>query len=179
MEIRQCAFGHFYDASIYRHCPYCGEVNRRFSEPLVIPRESLEAPVPPREGGRSTAEIRPVAGWLVCTAGPNRGRSHEIHSDNNFVGRGGICDIDLEGDGSISQGQPFVVTYDARDRAFYCGLMNGCDLVRLNGTPLLSTARMNAGDKLSIGRTELLFVPLCGPDFDWNETTPPIPINRK
>ena len=168
MEIRQCAFGHFYDASIYRQCPYCGEGNRRFSEPLVIPRESLEAPASPRENGRQTAEIRPVTGWLVCLAGPNRGRSYELHSDNNFVGRGGVYDIDLERDVSISQGHPFVVTYDARDRAFYCGLMNGCDLVRLNSAPLLSTARMNARDRLTIGQTELLFVPLCGVDFDWN-----------
>jgi len=168
MEIRQCAFGHFYDASIYRHCPYCGEGNRRFSEPLVIPRESLEAPPASRESCCTAADIRPVAGWLVCVAGPDRGRSHELHGDNNFVGRGSVCDIDLDGDASISMDRPFVVTYDARDRAFYCGLMNGRDLVRLNGTPLLSTTRMNAGDRLTIGQTELLFVPLCGPDFDWD-----------
>ena len=39
------------------------------------------------------------------------------------------------------------------------GLEQGKDIYAIPG---------RVGDKLSIGRTELLFVPLCGPDFDWN-----------
>ena len=169
MEIRQCTFGHFYDASLHTHCPYCVESNRHFSEPRIIPRESLEGcPAPfPRESCDAPAEIRPVAGWLVCTTGPNRGRGYEVHDENNFIGRGSAWDINLEGDPDITGDHPFVVTYDGRSRAFYCGLMSGCGLVRLNGVPLLSTTPLSAGDKLAIGQTELLFVPLCGPDFDW------------
>ena len=76
-------------------------------------------------------------------------------------------DIHIENDPAISRDKPVVVTYDGRDRAFFCGLTNGRELVRLNDRPLLSTAPLQAGDRLELGGTRLLFVPLCGEDFDW------------
>lgn len=33
--------------------------------------------------------IDPVVGWLVCISGAEKGRDYRIHSDNNFIGRGG------------------------------------------------------------------------------------------
>ena len=55
---------------------------------------------PPRPGageGRTVGLIRkrtgldPVVGWLVCIAGPDKGRDYRIHSERNFLGREG-CD---------------------------------------------------------------------------------------
>ena len=41
--------------------------------------------------------------------------------------------------------------------------------VRVNGKPALSVEKIEAYDVLTIGTTKLLFVPLCGDRFDWNE----------
>ena len=167
MEIRQCAFGHFYDASLHERCPYCPPGSPDFSQPRIIPRETLEDGASP-QANMASAEIQPVVGWLVCVSGPERGRSYALHRDNNFVGRGDALDVDLRCDAALHRDRPFVIVYDSRSRAFFCGLLNGCDMVRLNGAPLAATTRLNAGDRLELGQTGLWFVPLCGADFDWD-----------
>ena len=169
MEIRQCAFGHFYDASLHRRCPYCPPGSPGFSGPRVIPGEALRDCALPEADAGAAEEIQPVVGWLVCVSGPERGRGYALHRDNNFVGRGDALDVDLAGDSALRRDRPFVIAYDSRSRAFFCGLLNGCDMVRLNGTPLAATTRLNAGDRLELGRTGLRFVPLCGADFDWDQ----------
>ena len=117
MEMKQCAFGHFYDASIYTQCPYCSDKTGNASEPNIISREEL-SPTQPLENTRpetavydsgvtvpldAGVEVRPVVGWLVCVDGPDRGRSYEIHNENNFVGRSSAMDINVEGDPGISR----------------------------------------------------------------------------
>lgn len=188
MEMKQCAFGHFYDASVYTQCPYCSDKTGNASEPNIIDREEIGATTPlnptapltgtrPERGAMDTgvtvpldagAEIRPVVGWLVCVEGPDKGRSYEIHNENNFVGRSNTMDINLQGDPGISRDKPVIITYDSRSRSFYCGFMNGRGVVRLNDKPLLSTTELNAGDKIEISKTILMFVPLSGPSFDWD-----------
>ena len=113
-------------------------------------------------------EVRPVVGWLVCVDGPDRGRSYEIHNENNFVGRSSAMDINVEGDPGISRDKPVIITYDSRSRSFFCGFMNGRGVVRLNGTPLLSTTQLKTGDRIEISKTTLMFIPLCSDSFDWD-----------
>ena len=43
------------------------------------------------------------------------------------------------------------------------------NLVHLNEAALLSNAELKPHDKITMGRTMLLFVPLCGPEFDWSD----------
>jgi hypothetical protein len=43
-------------------------------------------------------------------------------------------------------------------------------LVYLNGEVLLSAKKLSAGDEMEVGQTKLRFVPLCGPDFSWDDT---------
>jgi len=180
MEMKQCAFGHFYDASIYTQCPYCSDKTGNASEPNVIAREEIGATAP-LEGTRPDAfdsgvtvpldagvEIRPVVGWLVCVEGPDKGRSYEVHNENNFVGRSSTMDINIQGDPGISRDKPVIITYDSRSRAFFCGFMNGRGVVRLNDRPLLSTTELKSGDRIEISKTKLMFMPLCGEQFDWD-----------
>lgn len=182
MEMKQCAFGHFYDASIYTQCPYCSDKTGNASEPNVISRDSLDPTTPltgthpetktidtgvtvPLDAG---VEVRPVVGWLVCVDGPDRGRSYEIHNENNFVGRSSAMDINIENDPGISRDKPVIVTYDSRSRSFYCGFMNGRGVVRLNEKPLLSTTELKSGDRIEISKTTLMFIPLSSDSFDWD-----------
>lgn len=163
MEMKQCAFGHFYDVAIHARCPYCGRRGDDESGPRILRREDLGASV---AGGADEA-VRPVTGWLVCVAGPDRGRSYELRDENNFVGHGEIMDVNLKSDAGISRDWPVVVTYDRQSQGFFCGITGGRDVVRLNGKPLLTTAELRAGDEIELSQTRLRFVPLCGPGFDW------------
>ncbi|MBQ9211533.1 MAG: FHA domain-containing protein [Clostridia bacterium] len=181
MEMKQCAYGHFYDSSVYNECPYCGDKSLNSANPNVVDREEIGATLPlngatksfPQDEGVTiplddNQEIRPVVGWLVCVEGPNRGRSYEIHNENNFIGRSETMDINIQGDQGISRDKPVIVTYDSHTRSFFCGFMNGRGVVRLNGTPLLSTTVLKQGDVIEISKTRLMFIPLSSESFDWD-----------
>ena len=185
MEMKQCSAGHFYDAERYQSCPYCGTGSAQVStQPHVLAADDLGETQPaqatdlgvtvPIAGGGETMpldmvqKIRPVVGWLVCIEGPAMGHSYEIHKENNYLGRSAQMDICIPEDPAISRDSPVVVTYDANSRSFFCGFMGGRSIVRLNGMPLLATSPLKHGDRLELGKTKLMFVPLSGPDFDWN-----------
>lgn len=111
--------------------------------------------------------IDPVVGWLVCLTGSQKGRDFKVHSDNNYIGRSEKMDICIPGDETISREHHATITYDSRDRIFYFTPGEGRSIVRLNGKAVLMTAELKANDKIEIGKTELLFVPMCGEKFDW------------
>ncbi len=111
--------------------------------------------------------IDPVVGWLVSLNGKEKGRDYRIHSDNNFIGRGEQMDICIRGDETISRVNHAVISYDTRDKLFYFSRGDGRSIVRLNGKAMLTTAELNAYDIIEIGKTQLLFIPLCGERFEW------------
>lgn len=188
MIMKQCSAGHFYDAERYNSCPYCGTREDKVSTyPNILKAENaLDETAPAGSGtmptcfdaeeGEATValnmskQVLPVVGWLVCIEGPERGRSYEIHKENNYLGRSAQMDICIAEDASISRDSPMVVTYDANSRSFYCGFMGGRAIVRLNGMPLLSTTQLKHGDIIELGKTKLMFVPFSSETFDWDWT---------
>ena len=119
------------------------------------------------EEGATTFD--PVVGWLVCIEGATKGTDYRIHSQNNYIGRSARMDISIPGDPHISAENSAIIAYDNEDRTFYFGPCSGRNIVRVNGKPALSVEKIEAYDVLTIGTTKLLFVPLCGDRFDWNE----------
>ena len=111
----------------------------------------------------------PVVGWLVCIEGATKGTDYRIHSQNNYIGRSARMDISIPEDSHISAENSAIIAYDNEDRTFYFGPGSGRNIVRVNGKPALSVEKIEAYDVLTIGTTKLLFVPLCGDRFDWNE----------
>lgn len=111
----------------------------------------------------------PVVGWLVCIDGATKGTDYRIHSQNNYIGRSARMDISIPGDPHISAENSAIIAYDNEDRTFYFGPGSGRNIVRVNGKPALSVEKIEAYDVLTVGTTKLLFVPLCGDRFDWNE----------
>lgn len=111
----------------------------------------------------------PVVGWLVCIEGATKGTDYRIHSQNNYIGRSAKMDISIPEDSHISAENSAIIAYDNEDRVFYFGPCSGRNIVRVNGKPALSVEKIEAYDVLTIGTTKLLFVPLCGDRFDWNE----------
>ena len=121
------------------------------------------------DGNEESAPFDPVVGWLVCIEGATKGNDYRIHSQNNYIGRSARMDISIPGDPHISAENSAIIAYDNEDRTFYFGPGSGRNIVRVNGKPALSVEKIEAYDVLTIGTTKLLFVPLCGDRFDWNE----------
>lgn len=111
--------------------------------------------------------IDPVVGWLVAMSGKCRGCSYQLHSDNNFIGRSPQMDVCIEGDETVSSANHAFITYDSRDRVFYLTPGEVRNIVRRNGKPVLQPAELKARDRIEIGSTTLMFIPLCDADFSW------------
>ena len=112
--------------------------------------------------------IDPVVGWLVCVNGKEKGREYRLHSDNKYIGRSEKMDICVRGDETISRENHAVVSYDSIDKIYYFSPGEGRNIVRHNGKAIFQTVELNMYDRVVVGKTELLFMPLCGNDFEWS-----------
>lgn len=115
--------------------------------------------------------FNPEVGWLVVISGSGRGRSRPIFNQYNSVGREKSNRIPLDfGDETISRHKHATIAYDDRSRTFYISHGGESEnLVRVNGKVVLTPIELTAGDRIEIGHTTVVFVPLCGPNFDWSE----------
>ena len=128
-----------------------------------------------REDEKRTAENRsmddPVVGWLVVVEGPGKGQVLQLGYGSNPLGRGATDRVKLDfGDDQISRNGHAVVTYDPRGRKFYVQHGGGTNLTYLGDQPVLAPAELPTLSHISIGNTVLRFVPLCGAEFDWQDT---------
>lgn len=111
----------------------------------------------------------PVVGWLVCIEGNDRGRDFRLHSGYNSIGKNAENDVSIPSDGTISRDRHAVIAYDQEENLYFFAPANGVNLLRLNGKVLMAPAQIKANDILTIGKTKLLFVPLCSDSFKWND----------
>lgn len=114
----------------------------------------------------------PVVGWFVVVDGKGKGEFRPIFPGSNTVGRSASQRIPINfGDDSISSDKQAYVIYDGRKRQFQLvPNLEKSNLVELNGSAVLANSELKAKDRVTLGQTTLLFVPLCGEDFDWSET---------
>ena len=135
------------------------------------------AAAPESAGGQNSTdggELDPVVGWLVVLAGPGRGNARRLGYGQNSLGRDKGERVSLDfGDGSISRSKHCFVLYEPRKRQYYLRPGDGANLTYLNGELLAEAKLLSATDVIEIGATKLRFVPLCGPEFDWEDATPP------
>ncbi|MGM9590378.1 MAG: hypothetical protein ACI3V0_09440 [Faecousia sp.] len=112
-----------------------------------------------------------VVGWLVCTKGENIGKDYRLHVGWNYIGRGDLLhddrlDIDLN-DQKVSRNMA-KISYDPISRTFGVAPSEGAkSLCYLNGKPLRGDRDFEAYDRLMVGDTELMLIPLCGEKFAW------------
>ena len=113
----------------------------------------------------------PVVGWLVVVEGPGKGQAMQLGYGSNSLGRGATDRVKLDfGDDQISRSGHAVVTYDPRGRKFYVQHGGGTNLTYLGDQPVLTPTELPALSHINIGNTVLRFVPLCGAEFDWQDT---------
>lgn len=113
----------------------------------------------------------PVVGWLVVVGGPGLGAYRPIYEGNNTVGRSPSQRIPIDfGDEAISSEEQAYIRYDSADRSFlFVPNLAKTNVVSLNEKRPTSAVPLVAMDVITMGRTQLVFVPFCGPEFDWSE----------
>lgn len=120
---------------------------------------------------RGTFERDPVVGFLIVVGGPGLGSFRPIFEGNNTVGRASNNRIPLDfGDESISNEAQAYVRYDSNDRSFlFVPNLAKTNVVSVNETRPTGAIELKAMDVITLGRTQVAFVPFCGEDFDWSE----------
>ena len=122
---------------------------------------------------RGEFEQDPVVGWLVVVGGPGLGSYRPIFEGNNTVGRSPGQRIPLDfGDDTISAEEQAYIRYDSSARSFlFVPNLAKTNVVSLNDKRPTGAVELNQMDVITMGRTQLVFVPFCGTDFDWSELT--------
>ncbi len=137
--------------------------------PPVEPDDGITTIVKPPEGEKTSGGGRFVVGWLAAVDGPYKGRSFELHSGYNRVGRK-EGDIRLEKDSSISRGNHFRIVYDAEDNRFMFFAGESENYPRVNGEKKYAgeRAELKPYAEIQAGESKFLFVPLCSDLFKWS-----------
>ena len=110
-------------------------------------------------------KVAPVVGWLVVTKGPLCGTDFRLRPAYNLIGRES-GDIIIKGDGMISRANDSAIVYDPRI-GFQLEHRAGRNILLLNGGFVSGPMPLHSFDKITIGKTELVFVALCGDRFEW------------
>ncbi len=138
--------------------------------PLHTPLAPPPAPnATVRVGGNARVGLKrdPVAGWLVCLEGPDRGRDFRLHAEKNFIGRAPNMDVVLDGDNTVSRERHAIVIFDPKKKVFWALPGDASGLVYLNGEIVNAPVQMKADDILEIGLTKLVLIPFCGDRYSW------------
>lgn len=113
----------------------------------------------------------PVVAWLVVVGGPGLGAFRPIFEGNNTIGRAKTQRVSIDfGDDAISSEEQAYIRYDSTDRSFlFVPNLAKTNVVSLNDKRPTGAVELAHMDVITMGRTQLVFVPFCGPDFDWAE----------
>lgn len=158
-----------------------GEEGRRGVSPTVG-RGRGEPPtqrIPEQDsGGRTISRGRPApdpmedppVGWLVVVDGPGKGHVATLGIGRNAVGRGQTERVPLDyGDSTISRIRHCTITYEPRRRTFHVGPGDGDNLTYVDDEAVHETQALKPLARVQLGATVLRFVPLCGPEFSWDD----------
>ena len=146
-------------------------------EPVKAPKpEPEEAPRTVLVRGRqkiehNTFERDPAVGFLVVVGGPGLGAFRPIFEGNNTVGRSPANRIPLDfGDDAISNEAQAYLRYDSSDRSLlFVPNLAKTNVVSVNDKRPTGPVPLQAMDVITIGRTQVAFLPFCGAEFDWSE----------
>ena len=121
--------------------------------------------------GREGFDHDPVVGWLVVVGGPGLGSFRPIFEGNNTIGRSSSQRIAIDfGDEAISSEEQAYIRYDSMDRSFlFVPNLAKTNVVQVNHQKPTSAVSLSGMDVITMGRTQLVFVPFCSAEFDWSE----------
>jgi hypothetical protein len=119
---------------------------------------------------RGAFEQDPVVGWLVVVGGAGIGQFRPIFEGNNSMGRSANNRIAIDfGDDAISSDEQAYIRYDSADRSFlFVPNLAKTNVVSVNDKRPTGAVELSQMDVITMGRTQLVFVPFCGQEFDWS-----------
>ena len=113
--------------------------------------------------------ITPTVGWVICIKGCCKGQDFRLHTGWNYIGRSSENEICIP-DPQVGKVNMCKIAYDNRGRSFVVAPGESTrNLTYIGNTPLLMPQKIDAYDVITVGDTELMFVPLCGEHFAWEE----------
>ena len=114
------------------------------------------------------SRIPAVTGWLVGLNGEDTGKDFRLHTGKNFIGRSINMDVVLSEDRGVSREKHCSVIYDPKSNKFFASGEQG-NTIYLNGTAMEGIQEIGEGDILTVGTTELAFVPYCKEERTWEK----------
>lgn len=170
----QCPRFHLYHAAEGddRGCPVCAAQQSELArtrgvwlEPAAVAPGSDKKTV----GAYAHLDVAvdPVVGWLACISGPDKGRDWRLVAGRNGIGRGEGLPVRLAADARVTREAQAVISFDPRRGGFMLAPGEGTGLVYRNGQELLVPEALEAHDRIELGASTLVFVPLVGPRFAW------------
>ena len=124
--------------------------------------------------GDTLAQVEPhnpTVGWLICISGIHAGKDFQLHEGMNFIGRNDIGknSIALSGDTSVSKEKHAIVAYDPVGNTFTAIIGSSASQYYLNGKPVYTPSELKKYDILTVGKEQLMFIPLCDDVFNWDK----------
>ncbi len=113
------------------------------------------------------AKTKPVA-FMVCISGANLGDSFTVAEGRNYIASGTDADIRLDKDSSVSAECHAVVTYNPSSNKFTLSAGTGRGITYLNGDQVDVSSDLSDNDRIKVGSSELLFIPVCTDKFKWD-----------
>jgi len=163
MGLSRCTNGHLFSEKKHgKICPYCNisimnDKRNLDEDPLgqfsEIYLDDLEVK-------------KHVVGWLVCVAGPSKGKDYRIVPEKNFLGRSPEMDIRVVGDNTINQRNHAVIIYDPEKNQTFVLPGDSQGLVYIlddedTWEVVYDAKELEPGDRLKIGQSVFIFAPLC------------------
>ena len=141
------------------------------SSPAPMPPQKTQLVRGAQKPVRSDFAADPVVGWLVIIGGPGLGAYRPIFEGNNTIGRNASQRIPIDfGDDAISAEEQAFLRYDSADRQFLLvPNLAKTNVIAVNESKPTAAVKLVAMDVITMGRTQLVFVPFCGDEFDWSE----------
>ncbi len=189
MKLKRCEYGHYYDPSKYSSCPHC-EVRDKQETTMALydeaPQENAAWEQQAQQAGgyapgqeddpptmasyaKDSAVTQPPVGYLICLRGAARGQDFRLHAQRNTIGRSSAMDVCIKGDLGISRETNAVLSYNPRARSFHLIPGEGKSIVYVSGQEVMTPVQLKGGEIIEIGDTSLVFLPVCGPGFDWED----------
>lgn len=140
-------------------------------QPIQQPQEATKVDLDNMKtvGYYSTGKAtEPPVGYLICTKGDDYGTGFLLKSGNNTIGRSASMDVVVM-DMKVSREKQAFVMYEPHKREFYVKPGEGSGLCYFNGDVVLGPMKMNAYDKIGVGNTELMLIPVCTQEFSWDD----------
>ena len=111
----------------------------------------------------------PVVGWVVAVKGLHKGQSFCIVSGKNSIGRNKDNSIVISNDNMVSRENHAWLIYEPKKREFFIQGGDGRGLVYVNDENVMTTEKLKSDDRIEIGASVFMLVPLCGENFSWDE----------